>query len=40
MATETRESGAPTTEERAHGGKLVARRLRAHGVERIFTLSG
>jgi len=23
-----------------HGGRLIARRLRAHGVERIFTLSG
>ena len=25
---------------RAHGGRLIARRLKAHGVNRIFTLSG
>ncbi|MHB8658355.1 MAG: acetolactate synthase [Solirubrobacteraceae bacterium] len=24
----------------AHGGRLIARRLRAHGVEKLFTLSG
>src|ERR1700709_2372540 len=30
-----------TTETTAvHGGRLVARRLRAHGVTRLFTLSG
>ncbi|MCW3013336.1 MAG: acetolactate synthase, partial [Solirubrobacterales bacterium] len=23
-----------------HGGKLIARRLKAHGVSKIFTLSG
>jgi acetolactate synthase-1/2/3 large subunit len=34
MATETE----PGT--RAHGGRLVARRLRAHGVRTLFTLSG
>jgi acetolactate synthase I/II/III large subunit len=25
---------------RAHGGRLIARRLKAHGVDRLFTLSG
>ncbi len=34
MATETE----PGT--RLHGGRLVARRLRAHGFRRLFTLSG
>src|SRR6058998_87940 len=28
----------PTTQ--VHGGKLIAKRLKAHGVSRIFTLSG
>jgi acetolactate synthase-1/2/3 large subunit len=35
MATETEE-----TTDTFHGGRLVARRLRAHGVSRLFTLSG
>ncbi|MGA8363109.1 MAG: thiamine pyrophosphate-binding protein, partial [Solirubrobacteraceae bacterium] len=35
MATETEE-----TTGTFHGGRLVARRLRAHGVSRLFTLSG
>ncbi len=35
MATETEE-----TTETFHGGRLVARRLKAHGVSRLFTLSG
>src|ERR687886_1767213 len=26
--------------ERQHGGRLIARRLKAHGVSRLFTLSG
>src|SRR3954465_1910396 len=26
--------------ERLHGGRLIARRLKAHGVSRLFTLSG
>jgi acetolactate synthase-1/2/3 large subunit len=26
--------------EKLHGGRLVARRLKAHGVTRVFTLSG
>jgi acetolactate synthase-1/2/3 large subunit len=34
MATETE----PDT--RLHGGRLIARRLRAHGVRKLFTLSG
>src|SRR5947209_8637511 len=34
MSTETE----PTTQ--LHGGRLVARRLRAHGVTKLFTLSG
>ncbi len=34
LATETE----PTT--RLHGGRLVAKRLRAHGVSKLFTLSG
>src|SRR3954451_10670344 len=25
---------------RLHGGRLIARRLKAHGVDRLFTLSG
>ena len=33
MATES-------TEEQLHGGRLAAQRLRAHGVENLFTLSG
>jgi acetolactate synthase I/II/III large subunit len=36
MATE---SASPSTGT-FHGGRLVARRLRAHGVSRLFTLSG
>src|SRR6201994_835464 len=32
MATETR--------TKLHGGRLIARRLRAHGVSELFTLSG
>ena len=32
MATETR--------TKLHGGRLIARRLRAHGVSKLFTLSG
>ena len=34
MATETKAS------TRIHGGRLIARRLRAHGVTKLFTLSG
>ena len=31
---------ATETESQLHGGRLIARRLRAHGVTRLFTLSG
>jgi acetolactate synthase I/II/III large subunit len=37
MSTET---GPSTQTEQLHGGRLVARRLRAHGVTKLFTLSG
>src|SRR4051794_41390945 len=30
----------PQETERLHGGRLIARRLKAHGVTRLFTLSG
>ena len=36
MATETRRR----TPRRFHGGRLIARRLKAHGVSKLFTLSG
>jgi acetolactate synthase-1/2/3 large subunit len=38
MAEETASSEGAT--ESFHGGRLLARRLRAHGVSRLFTLSG
>jgi len=38
MSTET-ESGQETA-TRYHGGRLIARRLKAHGVSKLFTLSG
>ncbi len=38
MATESAENAQET--ETFHGGRLVARRLRAHGVSKLFTLSG
>jgi acetolactate synthase-1/2/3 large subunit len=31
---------ATETETQLHGGRLIARRLRAHGVSKLFTLSG
>ncbi len=34
------EQGAEESTETFHGGRLVARRLRAHGVSKLFTLSG
>jgi acetolactate synthase-1/2/3 large subunit len=37
MATENAEQTASAT---FHGGRLVARRLKAHGVSKLFTLSG
>src|ERR671923_78844 len=38
MATETEPQTAASAQ--LHGGRLVARRLRAHGVTKLFTLSG
>src|SRR5207253_2371439 len=35
MSTETEQ-----TTQQVHGGRLVARRLKAHGVSKLFTLSG
>jgi acetolactate synthase-1/2/3 large subunit len=41
MATESAESAERATEPATyHGGRLVARRLKAHGVSKLFTLSG
>src|SRR2546423_110705 len=34
MSTETEQS------TQVHGGRLIARRLKAHGVSKLFTLSG
>ena len=36
------ESTSPLQQQAStfHGGRLVARRLKAHGVSRLFTLSG
>src|SRR5215467_7479097 len=34
MSTETEQ------DTKAHGGRLIARRLKAHGVTKLFTLSG
>ena len=38
MATESAESAQQTNT--FHGGRLIARRLKAHGVSKLFTLSG
>src|SRR5246127_2775990 len=38
MATEPAETAAQ--EQTSHGGRLIARRLKAHGVSKLFTLSG
>src|SRR5437660_12199400 len=38
MATGSGETAQDT--QTFHGGRLIARRLRAHGVSRLFTLSG
>src|SRR5271166_4158647 len=38
MATESSETAQDT--QTFHGGRLIARRLKAHGVSRLFTLSG
>ena len=37
MATESAESTQETNT--FHGGRLIARRLKAHGVSKLFTLS-
>src|ERR1022692_2212539 len=37
MSTQANEQ---ETNEELHGGRLIARRLKAHGVSRLFTLSG
>jgi acetolactate synthase-1/2/3 large subunit len=39
MSTPSTQESADQTEE-LHGGRLIARRLRAHGVSKLFTLSG
>jgi acetolactate synthase I/II/III large subunit len=39
MATESTQDGQETTQT-FHGGRLIARRLKAHGVSKLFTLSG
>jgi acetolactate synthase-1/2/3 large subunit len=37
----TRESAEKAAEtETFHGGRLIAQRLKAHGVSKLFTLSG
>src|SRR5881398_3005972 len=38
--TENEAPGTETESDQLHGGRLVARRLRAHGVSKLFTLSG
>ena len=41
MSTETDEAPRAAGEQaQLHGGRLIARRLKAHGVSRLFTLSG
>jgi acetolactate synthase-1/2/3 large subunit len=40
MSTEAQAGEATETGARMHGGRLVARRLKAHGVTKLFTLSG
>ena len=38
--TQTPASAQASEEKQPHGGLLVARRLKAHGVTKLFTLSG
>ncbi len=40
MSTEAPPEAAPAEAQSLHGGRLVAKRLRAHGVTKLFTLSG
>ncbi len=37
---QAQEQRQPDAAEQLHGGRLIARRLKAHGVSRLFTLSG
>jgi acetolactate synthase-1/2/3 large subunit len=39
MSTQSTQESAEHTDE-LHGGRLIARRLKAHGVSKLFTLSG
>src|SRR4051794_30037025 len=36
----TEDQQRETEQEQVHGGRLIARRLKAHGVTKLFTLSG
>lgn len=40
VAPKEQEGGSEEGAQAFHGGRLIAKRLRAHGVSRIFTLSG
>jgi thiamine pyrophosphate-dependent acetolactate synthase large subunit-like protein len=40
MSTQSPAEDVEETAEQLHGGRLIARRLKAHGVSRLFTLSG
>src|ERR1700744_6197601 len=40
MASESTEEAEVSQGESFHGGRLIARRLKAHGVRKLFTLSG
>src|SRR3954462_635306 len=40
MSAENGKPATGTEERQPHGGLLAARRLKAHGVEKLFTLSG
>jgi thiamine pyrophosphate-dependent acetolactate synthase large subunit-like protein len=40
MSTQNAENAEEATAATYHGGRLVARRLKAHGVSKLFTLSG
>src|SRR3954454_13537819 len=40
MSTEARTPPSTEGKQELHGGRLVAKRLQAHGVSRLFTLSG
>src|SRR4051794_40700851 len=40
MSTEAQSPSSAEGQKQLHGGRLVAKRLRAHGVSKLFTLSG